>query len=245
MNTTNKKTKVKQPEEPVVYNNVVTAILIDGGFYRVRANSCIGSKLPQERADELEAYCKKHLVETIYGAKHNHKLYRIFYYDCPPSKKAVYNPITKQNDELSKTMSYQWTEEFFKALKEKRKFALRLGELSDNNVGYFLGPAKTKAILSGKLKLEDVTENDLQLSMMQKGVDMRIGLDIASLAYKKEVNQIVLISGDSDFVPAAKLARREGIDFILDPLGANVKDNLFEHIDGLNTKDGRFLKKKK
>ncbi len=29
---------------------------------------------------------------------------------------------------------------------------------------------------------------------------MRIGLDIASLAYKKQVNQIVLISGDSDFV---------------------------------------------
>ena len=77
---------------------------------------------------------------------------------------------------------------------------------------------------------------------MQKGVDMRIGLDIASLAYKKEVNQIVLISGDSDFVPAAKLARREGIDFVLDPLGAKVKDNLFEHIDGLNTKDDKFHK---
>jgi len=41
---------------------------------------------------------------------------------------------------------------------------------------------------------------------------MRIGLDIASLAYKRQVNQVVLISGDSDFVPAAKLARREGID---------------------------------
>ena len=55
--------------------------------------------------------------------------------------------------------------------------------------------------------------------MKQKGVDMRIGVDIASLAYKKQVNQIILIAGDSDFVPAAKLARREGIDFVLDPLG--------------------------
>ena len=81
------------------------------------------------------------------------------------------------------------------------------------------------------------------MSLMQKGVDMRIGLDIASLAYKKEVNQIVLISGDSDFVPAAKLARREGVDFILDPLGASVKDNLFIHIDGLNTKDDKFKQK--
>ena len=74
----------------------------------------------------------------------------------------------------------------------------------------------------------------------QKGVDMRIGLDIASLAYKKQVDQIVLISGDSDFVSAAKLARREGIDFILDPLGAPVKPDLFEHIDGLRTCDSNF-----
>ena len=56
------------------------------------------------------------------------------------------------------------------------------------------------------------------LDLKQKGVDMRIGLDIASLANKKLVDQIVLIAGDSDFVPAAKHARREGIDFILDTI---------------------------
>ncbi len=43
------------------------------------------------------------------------------------------------------------------------------------------------------------------------------------------------MSGDSDFVPAAKMARREGIDYILDPMGAPIKDDLFEHIDGLET----------
>lgn len=62
---------------------------------------------------------------------------------------------------------------------------------------------------------------------------MRIGVDISSLAFKKQVNQIILISGDSDFVPAAKQARREGIDFLLNPLGAPIKSDLFEHIDGL------------
>ena len=60
------------------------------------------------------------------------------------------------------------------------------------------------------------------------------------MAYKKQVDQIVLISGDSDFVPVAKLARREGIDFILDPLGSPIKDNLFEHIDGLRTCDDGY-----
>lgn len=64
---------------------------------------------------------------------------------------------------------------------------------------------------------------------------MRIGIDIASLAYKKQVDRIVLIAGDSDFVPAAKLARREGIDFVLDPMWAPIKPDLFEHIDGLKS----------
>lgn len=234
--------KNTKKEEKIIYDNVVTAILVDGGFYRRRANSCLGHKTPQERADELENYCKRHLSETIYGQMHSHSLYRIFYYDCPPSKKAVYNPVTKKNDELSKTDRYTWTNDFLDCLRKKRKFALRLGELSDNKIGYYLSPIKTKDVLSGKLKIEDITEKDLQFTMMQKGVDMRIGLDIASLAYKKEVNQIVLISGDSDFIPASKLARREGIDFILDPLGANVKEKLFENIDGLNTKDDAFKK---
>lgn len=62
---------------------------------------------------------------------------------------------------------------------------------------------------------------------------MKIGLDIASLSYKKLVKQIVLIAGDSDFTPAAKLARREGIDFILDPMWNPINPDLHEHIDGL------------
>lgn len=58
-------------------------------------------------------------------------------------------------------------------------------------------------------------ESDVTLDQRQKGVDMRIGLDIASVTCKKQADQIILISGDSDFVPAAKLARREGKVLIL------------------------------
>ncbi|MBS7374208.1 MAG: NYN domain-containing protein, partial [Muribaculaceae bacterium] len=75
------------------------------------------------------------------------------------------------------------------------------------------------------------------LEVRQKGIDMKIGVDIASLSLKKFVDVIVLFSGDSDFVPAAKLARREGIDFVLDPMHANVEPQLYEHIDGLKNVD--------
>jgi len=64
---------------------------------------------------------------------------------------------------------------------------------------------------------------------------MKIGLDIASLALKRMVNKVILIAGDSDFVPAAKLARREGIDFVLDPMWKTIKSDLMEHIDGIRT----------
>lgn len=120
-------------------------------------------------------------------------------------------------------------------LRKQRKVALRLGELSDEFAHFQLSSQKLKELGAGKIQFNDLKEEDFQISFKQKGVDMKIGLDIASLSYKRQVDQIILIAGDSDFVPAAKLARREGIDFILDPMWADIKANLFEHIDGLNS----------
>lgn len=218
-------------------DKTITAILVDGGFYRRRAYACLGNKSPEKRADELEEYCKRHLTER---KGYRHQLYRIFYYDCPPISKKIYNPLTKQQIDLSKSDTFNWSNAFFDCLKKKRKFALRYGKLAEAQAHFNLTDKAFRKLCNGKLKFEDITEKDCVLNVEQKGVDMKIGLDIASLAYKHQVNQIVLISGDSDFVSAAKLARREGIDFILDPLGAPIKPDLFEHIDGLNTCDKKY-----
>lgn len=78
-----------------------------------------------------------------------------------------------------------------------------------------------------------LTPDDLRLGLRQKGVDMRIGIDITTLTLKKQVDTIILVTGDSDFVPAAKVARREGVEFILDPLWQSVNDDLHEHVDGV------------
>ena len=83
------------------------------------------------------------------------------------------------------------------------------------------------------MQLSDLTDDDLKYPLNQKAVDMKVGLDIATLAFKERVNQIILIAGDSDFVPAAKFARKEGVDFILDPMMNNIDPSLHEHIDGL------------
>ena len=157
-----------------------------------------------------------------------------------PLKKNIYNPLTKKQIDLSLSPTYNWAREFFNCLKEKRKFALRYGQLAEGQAHFNLTEKSFRKLCNGSIDFKDLQEKDCVLNIDQKGVDMRIGLDIASLAYKKQVDQIVLISGDSDFVSAAKLARREGIDFILDPLGSTIKPDLFEHIDGLRTCDNRF-----
>ena len=166
-----------------------------------------------------------HIRDERSDAQHHEdrELYRIFYYDCPPLKKTVYHPALNRGIDFGKSDTYRWATAFFEELKRKRKIALQLSADA------------TRDICRGVKAPSDLTESDFSISFSQKGVDMRIGLDIASLAYKKQVDQIILIAGDSDFVPAAKLARREGIDFILDPMEATIRDDLFEHIDGLQS----------
>ncbi|MBQ6206335.1 MAG: NYN domain-containing protein [Oscillospiraceae bacterium] len=211
-----------------------TAILVDGGFYRKRAKYLWGEKTAEERAKELGAYCHAHIARGNGGGEIR-RLYRVFYYDCEPiGRRSVYHPLKKANVDLDKTDTYAWATAFMECLKQSRKFALRLGHLSER-MHYNLRPEVTKALCAGKRALDSLTEADFVFSAPQKGVDMKIGVDIASLAYKKQVDQIILIAGDSDFVPAAKLARREGIDFILDPMGSQIRPDLFEHIDGLQS----------
>lgn len=209
-----------------------TAILVDGGFYRRRAQILFGEKSAEKRAEELVKYCLRHLAADQAEIR---ELYRIFYYDCPPTAKKLYHPFLKKQIDFGKSELFSWMTDFLTCLKQKRKVALRLGTLADEQAYFSIRYDVTKKLCAGTKQIAELSERDFQLTLDQKGVDMKIGLDIASMAYKKQVDQMILISGDSDFVPAAKLARREGIDFILDPMWNPIKDNLSEHIDGLHT----------
>lgn len=209
---------------------VKVAVMIDGGFF-VKRFRVLYDKDKQmsgtEVAEHLYTMAMRHVGER-------NTLYRIFYYDCYPLDKKAHNPITKKAIDFKRTPEYEFKMDLLNALKQKRKVALRMGTLKDNHV-WQLRPRVVKDLLEGKIKsIKELKEDDVYLDIKQKGIDMKIGVDIASIALKSFVDTIVLFSGDSDFVPAAKLARREGIDFILDPMEANVEPQLFEHIDGIN-----------
>jgi len=211
-----------------------TAILVDGGFFlkRYRSIHKIKSLDPIKTANDLWEMCLRHLSQA---KGESFDLYRIFYYDCLPYDKKQHNPITKKSIDFAKTDQYNFQVQFLEELKKKRKIALRLGVLEDRK-RWIIKPSKTKELLSKIISIDELTEEDVQFDFIQKRVDIKIGLDVASMALKGQIDQIILISGDSDFVPAAKLARREGIDFLLDPMWNPIKPHLFEHIDGLSSR---------
>ena len=92
-------------------------------------------------------------------------------------------------------------------------------------------PGVLRALLAGRRAFAALTDDDFDPGFRQKGVDMRIGLDIASLTLKRQVNVIVLVTADSDFVPAMKFARREGAQLFLITLGHGIKESMREHAD--------------
>lgn len=161
-------------------------------------------------------------------------LYRIFFYDCAPLTKKAHKPISGTAVDFGKTDEAKFRLALHDEIRRLRKTALRLGHLA-NDPSWTVKPDRMSDLLKRKRRFEDLIDEDFLYHAKQKGVDMRIGLDIAALSYKRLVKQIVLVAGDSDFVPAAKLARREGIDFILDPMWNHIHDELNEHIDGLRS----------
>lgn len=219
-----------------------TAILIDGGFFLKRYKYIKGfekSDKPDTVANNLVSYCFKHIYRVNqYRNKYNlppTELYRIFYYDARPFDGDSRNPISGKSFSFKNTEQYKFRHTLFTELKQQRKIALRLGFLKNSSKQWSIKSRYTKLLLAGEKKLSDLTNQDLDFPLNQKAVDMKVGLDIATLAFKNQVDQIILIAGDSDFVPAAKFARREGVDIILDPMLNNIDPTLHEHIDGLMT----------
>ena len=164
-------------------------------------------------------------------------LYRIFFYDCAPLTKRVHHPISKRHLNLAQTPEALARLAIHSELLKVRKVALRLGRLNDQ-FGWRPKPQSVERWLADTSTFAP-TDDDFEIDTVQKGVDMRLGLDIASMAFKRQVDQIVMVAADADFVPAVKLARREGIDVVLDPMGGHPASDLIAHADGIRDIPGK------
>lgn len=212
-----------------------TAIFVDLGFFIKRFSKVYAGRDvtdPAVVARTMHEMALSHLTHRSDPERRD--LYRIFVYDCAPLMKKVQCPISKRPLDFAKTPTATGRLALHEELKCLRKVALRLGRLQDFGE-WKIKPHVLKALLSGTRDFSALIDDDFAYDIRQKGTDMRVGLDIASVSYKRQVDQIVLVAGDADFVPAAKLSRREGVDFILDPMWNQIPHDLHEHIDGLRS----------
>lgn len=218
------------------------AVLIDGGYFDRRINYFKRTYFTRTPFTAKQLQEITNVIVSSHLRKFKSDLYRVYFYDCPPLDKNLRYPMPDNEGEQHRTWTtkkhapYILKNEFHELLRKSRKTALRLGVLSTTG-DWTLAGHVLKDLLSGNKQWGEIRKEDFYYAVTQKMVDTKLGVDITSLSLKKQVDTIILIAGDSDFVPAAKMARKEGVDFILDPMWGNTTNLLTEHVDGIHSPD--------
>lgn len=196
------------------------ALLIDGGFVKKKLQK-FNHRFPTV-ADVTTFVTTTFAKPALAGVS----LFRVYFYDAPPYEGKAANPISGGVINFSGTVQASQNQALLQSLELQANFAVRRGTLT--LTGWKLGNAAIRSLASAP---RPIAATDFVPDMGQKGVDMRIGLDIAWLSLKRIVDSVVLVTGDSDFVPAMKFARREGIRVYLEALGHAVRRELKVHAD--------------
>lgn len=203
------------------------AVIIDGGHVR---------KLLEKHRIRITADKVLSLGEKILSEKE--ELFRTYYYDSPPFGGKLFGPISNA-PYRSLTTNLEDLRMLYSTIGHHNSVAFRHGNLRFN--GWTLRKTVFDNLVEGRGLPSSLNDSHFKPVFKQKGVDMKIGLDIAWLAIKKIVHRIVLVSGDSDFVPAMKLARVEGVQVVLVPLNHNIHADMREHSDEVRNIDLRTI----
>jgi uncharacterized LabA/DUF88 family protein len=162
------------------------ALLIDGGFLR----ACARAALIEYNNNFIKRFSDGCVQPSEY-------LLRVYYYDAPLFKGKVQLPVSGGH------FTFQSSDKWLDDLAQLERFAVRRGTL-----GFRGWKPKTIPLAGG----QSLTDGDFSPLFEQKGVDMRIGLDIANFARTRAVERIILVSGDQDMIPAMKEARKAGLE---------------------------------
>jgi uncharacterized LabA/DUF88 family protein len=196
------------------------AFLIDGGFIK---------KKIQEQTHQFPTIADVIRLITNTMAKPplvQATIFRIYFYDAPPYQRTDRNPLDGTVLNFATTPQALQNQALLQALDLQPNFAVRRGMVAMR--GWKLKKWALRALAANP---RVIAGRDIEPDMNQKGVDMRIGLDIAWMSTKRIVDAIVLVTGDSDFVPAMKFARKEGIRVYLETMGHSVRVELKVHAD--------------
>jgi uncharacterized LabA/DUF88 family protein len=210
---------------------VESIVMIDGGFLVKKYKTATGKHL---EAKDVKKIAKNILAEySLDGKSH-----RIYYYDCPPNSEETVLPISGTKHSFGSTKAFKKRTEFINALKKEDFFSVREGVLT------FKGWTLKDSCFdkqTGQLMYSSLTDECFKPNLQQKGVDTKIGLDMAWASYEKIANNILLVTGDSDFVPAIKTARRNGVFVYLFTMKHGVRQDILLNADVLNTQPVKYF----
>lgn len=198
------------------------AVLMDGAYVIKRLDP-MGRSFP--RAETVRG-----LASRIASSERGHRLYRVFFYHADPYSEAQRHPLTREWIQFGDTATARNNDRLLRELEEAVNFAVRRGEVAFR--GWRVRRAVGRALAGNSG--DDLGAEDFLPNLTQKGVDMRIGLDIAALALKRLADTVLLVTGDADMIPAMKFARREGMRVGLCTLGFDgIRRELRAHTDFL------------
>lgn len=104
---------------------------------------------------------------------------------------------------------YSEKDKFIYKLKKLNRFEIRLG------------------------RLQKIGRNEFR----QKGVDVLLSVDLVRMSWGRQIDRAILVTGDSDFVPAVKAARDAGVVIIL---YYSRKPPMYVHDELLDNCDERY-----
>jgi uncharacterized LabA/DUF88 family protein len=194
------------------------AILLDAGFLRCK----LGTARTPVSATTITAFAAQVIALPCLSGM---RLHRVYFYDAKPLEGVSPLPLGGGIIDFGRSAAASRNKRLHAELSREPFFALRYGEL------FHGGWRLKKRVLRMPDSRVEIESADFEPDIRQKGVDMRIGLDIASLTLKHQVQVVVLVTADSDFIPAMKFARREGAQLFLITLGHGIRDAMREHSD--------------
>ncbi|MFZ8100335.1 NYN domain-containing protein [Staphylococcus arlettae] len=200
------------------------AIIVDGQFLLHRIRDAQSSTQYPNLEDQYNF-----LTNLINS--NDEELFRIFYYQGSPNKQTVDKPISKDKINFSESQINKYSSNLITELLNKDFVAMRLGDTFFR--GWKLKNPVLEKIRKGIIKdTSKLTDDDFTPDFQQKGVDIKIGLDVAWLSNNNIVDRIYMVTGDADFIPALKQARRDGIQIKLVKIGTKkINNDLLKHSD--------------
>jgi uncharacterized LabA/DUF88 family protein len=161
-------------------------VMIDGGHLRAQA-----------RRDGID-----YTVDFIEDFAHtlpekSEDLLRVLYYDCRPYQGEASLPVS--GDPYQFKSGGGWLDE----LASRDYFQVRTGILRFRGWKPKMTPVAS-----------NLSDQDFRPDFEQKGLDLKIGIDMLRMLDTKAADRLIVVTSDSDLIPALDLARQGGMQVI-------------------------------